>query len=165
MRSHTVRAPLPTTDRAPVRCSSLAGSTARLPLGGAILPDIDIPPQCHAGDMEGFANVPNGCGFIGVELFHQSDLFMGQGSSTATLASPGSGRGKPGLGALADDVALELRKGAEDVEDELPAAGRGVDLLGEALEADALAVKLPDCLNQMREGAAEAVQAPNHQGV
>ena len=43
---------------------SLAGSTARPPLGGAILPDIDIPPQCHAGDIEGFANSLNGRGFV-----------------------------------------------------------------------------------------------------
>src|SRR3954469_3779677 len=165
MRSYTVRAPIPTTDTAPVRGSPLAGSTACPPLGGAILPDIDIPPQRHAGDMERFANVPNGRGLVGIELFHQSDLFGGQGFAPAALASPGSGSGKPGLGALANDVALELRKGAEDVKDELPAAGRGVDLLGGALEADALAVKLRDRLDQMREGAAKAIQAPAHQRV
>src|SRR5215210_5885271 len=131
----------------------------------AVLADTYIPPQRHAGDMERFANVPNGRGFVGIELFHQSDLFGGESFAPAAPASAGSGRGKPGLGALADDVALELRKGTEDVEDELPAAGRGVDLLGEALEADALAVKLPDRLNQMREGAAEAIQAPYNKGV
>src|SRR4051812_19351379 len=115
--------------------------------------------------MERLANVPNGRGFIGIELFHQSDLFRGEGFSPAALASPGPGSGKSCLGALADDVALELGKGAKDIKDELPAAGRGVDLLGEALEADALAVKFPDRLNQMREGAAEAIQAPHYQGV
>src|SRR4051794_34882260 len=112
----------------------LAGFTPRPPLGGVILPDIDIPPQRHAGDMERFANVLNWGGFIGVELFHQSDLFGGQGFAPAAPASSGPGRSKPSVGALANDVALELRKGAEDVEDELPAAGRGVDLLSEALE-------------------------------
>src|SRR3954452_20221582 len=165
MRSYTVRAPIPTTDRAPVRCSPLAGSTACPPLGGAILPGIDIAPQRHAGDIEGFANVSNGRALVGVELFHQSDLFGGEGFSPAALASPGSGRGKPGLGALADDVTLELRKGAEDVEDELPAAGRGVDLLGEALEADTLAVELRDGLDEVLERAAEAVQAPHNKRV
>src|SRR5215207_20720 len=115
--------------------------------------------------MEGFANVLNRRGFVSVELFHQSDLLGGEGFAPAALASSGSGRGKPGLGALADDVALELRKGAEDVEDELPAAGRGVDLLGEALEADTLAVEPRDRLDQVLERAAEAIQAPHHQGV
>src|SRR3954466_9155075 len=157
MRSHTVRAPIPTTDSAPVQCSPLAGCTARPPLGESIGAGIDIPPQGHAGDMERFANVLNGRGFVGVELFHHCDLFGGEGFAPAALASPCSGRGKPGLGALADDVALELGKGAEDVEDELAAAGRGVDLLGEALETDALAVKPSDRLNQMREGSSEAI--------
>src|SRR5215213_4808266 len=115
--------------------------------------------------MEGFANVLNRRGFVGIELFHQSDLLGGEGFAPAALASSGSGRGKPGLGALADDVALELRKGAEDVEDELSATGRGVDLLGEALEANALAVKLRDRLDQVCEGATEPIQAPHHQGV
>src|SRR5215218_3657956 len=103
--------------------------------------------------MEGFANVLNGSGFVGVELFHQSDLFGGEGFAPAAPASPGSGSGKTGLGTLTDGVALELGKGAEDVDDELPAAGRGVDLLGEALEADALAVELRDRLNEVRERA------------
>src|SRR3954453_7269421 len=110
MRGYTVRAPIPTTDRAPVRCSPLAGSTACPPLGGAILPDIDIAPQRHAGDMEGFANVLNGRGFVSVELFHHGDLFWSEDFSPTALASPGSCSGKPCLGALADDVALELRK-------------------------------------------------------
>jgi len=46
--------------------------------------------------------------------------------TAAALASPGSGRGKSCLGAFADEIALELRKGTEDVEDELPAAGERV---------------------------------------
>jgi hypothetical protein len=115
--------------------------------------------------MERFANVPNGRGFIGVELLHQSDLFGGQGFAPAALSPPGPGRGKAGLGALADEVALKLGKSAEDVEDELPTTGRGVDLLGEALEADALAVKLRNRLDEVLQGPAEAVQAPHHQGV
>src|SRR3954451_24100579 len=115
--------------------------------------------------MEGFTNVLNGRGFVGVELFHQSDLFGGEGFAPAALASPGSSSCKSGLGALADDVALELGKRAEDVEDELPAAGRGVDLLGGALEPDALAVKLRDRLDEVFEGATEPIQAPHHQGV
>src|SRR4051812_26018914 len=115
--------------------------------------------------MEGFANVPNGGGFVGVELFHQSDLFGGEGLAPAALASSGSSRGKSCLGALADEVALELRKSTEDVEDELPAAGRGVDLFGGALEADALAVKLCDRLDEVLHGSSEAVPGPHYRRV
>src|SRR3954463_15841860 len=89
--------------------------SSRPPLGVSILADIDIPPQRHTGDIKRLANVLNGGGFVGVELFHQSDLFGGQGFAPAALASPGSCSGKSCLGALADDVALKLRKGAEDV--------------------------------------------------
>src|SRR4051812_12509126 len=115
--------------------------------------------------MERFANVLNGGGFVGIELFHHGNLPGSEGFAPAALASSDPGCGKPSLGALTDDVALELRKCAEDMEDELPAAGRGVDLLGGALEADALAVKLRNRLDQVFEGPAEAVQAPHHQGV
>src|SRR3954453_12344486 len=95
--------------------------------------------------------VPN----FATDPFHQSDLFGGEGFAPAALASPGSGRGKSCLGALADEVALKLGKGAEDVEDELPTAGCGVDLLGGALEANALAVELRDRLDQVLQGSAE----------
>ena len=153
----------PTFTRSPAssRAGCADGKSLRA-LGSAV---IDIPPQRHAGDMEGFANVPNGRGFVGIEFFHQSDLFGGEGFSSATLASSGSGRGKTGPCALADEIALELRKGTEDVEDELAAAGRGVDLLGGALEADALAVELRDGLDQVLQGAAKAIQAPHDKGV
>src|SRR4051794_41482829 len=72
---------------------SLAGSTARPLLRGAILPDIDIPPQCHAGDMEGFANVLNWGGFVSVKLFHHGDLPGSEGFAPAAPAFPGSGSG------------------------------------------------------------------------
>jgi hypothetical protein len=43
------------------------------------------------------------------------------------VAAPGPGRGQPGGGALADEVALELGQGGKDVEDEL-AAGVAVSI-------------------------------------
>ena len=43
----------------------------------------------------------------------------------------------PSLGPLADHLPLELCQSAEDVEDQFSTAGRGVDLLGQALETDA----------------------------
>ena len=47
----------------------------------------------------------------------------------------------------------------------LPAAGRGVDLFGEALEPYALTVELCDGLDKVFKRAAEAVQAPHYKGV
>src|SRR3954451_12829930 len=71
--------------------SSRAGRADRKSLCAPGSSVIDIAPQRHAGDMERFANVPNGRGFVGVELFHQSDLPGSEGFAPAALASPGSG--------------------------------------------------------------------------
>jgi hypothetical protein len=40
------------------------------------------------------------------------------------------------LGSLPNEIPLKLRQGAKDMEDELSATGRGVDLLGEALKCN-----------------------------
>jgi hypothetical protein len=58
-----------------------------------------------------------------------------------------------------------LGQRTEEVEDELPAAGRRVDLLGEALEADAPRVEVGDGPDEVLEGAAQPIQAPDAQGV
>src|SRR3954463_10952832 len=81
------------------------------------------------------------------------------------LLSAGPGRVEPGPGPLADDVPLELGQGREDVEDQLPAAGRRVDALLEAAEADLPLLELPDGLDQVPEAPAQAVELPDHEGV
>jgi hypothetical protein len=62
-------------------------------------------------------------------------------------------------------VALELGQGREDVERELAARGGGVDRLLEAPEPDAALSHAGDGVDQMPEGAAEAVQFPDDQSV
>jgi hypothetical protein len=69
--------------------------------------------------------------------------------------------GEAGVDLLADEVALELGQGAEDVEDEFAARGRRADLLGRALEGDAPVAHLSHCRDQVPQGAAEPVQAPD----
>ena len=69
------------------------------------------------------------------------------------------------MSAFADEVTLELSQRAEDVEDELAAGGGGVDLLGEALKADPALRQGGDDLDQVLERAAEAVEAPDNQGI
>ncbi len=48
----------------------------------------------------------------------------------------GPRRGEPRLGPVTNDVPLELSERPEDVEDQLAAAGGGVDLLGQAAKSD-----------------------------
>ena len=79
--------------------------------------------------------------------------------------SPGPRCGQSGLGALANEIALELSQRAEDVKDELAPGGGGVDLLGEGLEANSPLGQRRHHLDQMLEGAAQAIEAPDHEGV
>jgi hypothetical protein len=81
------------------------------------------------------------------------------------VAAAGPGRGQPSAGALADQVALELGQGGEDVEDELAARRGGADRLLETAEPDAAVGQAGDGVDQMSEGAAEAIQLPHDQGV
>lgn len=61
------------------------------------------------------------------------------------------GRLEAGVGTLADQRALELGQGAEDVKDQ-PTAARGrVDRLGERSEADAAAVQVLDGLDELSQ--------------
>lgn len=67
--------------------------------------------------------------------------------------------------AFAEEVALEFCDCAEYLEDQLSARRRGVDRLGKRLEADALAVEVVDCLQQMGQRTAESVEPPHNETV
>jgi hypothetical protein len=51
------------------------------------------------------------------------------------------------------------------VKDQLPTAGRRVDTLLEAAEADLPLLELPDRFDEVPEAAALAVKLPDHEGV
>jgi len=69
------------------------------------------------------------------------------------------------MGPFADQVALELRQRAEDMEHQ-PAAGRGrVDLLLQAAEPDAALLKRADGVDQVAQAAPETVELPHDQRV
>lgn len=72
----------------------------------------------------------------GVHLAGDSEFAGCECGWSATDASSGSCCGEPGHGAVANEVAFELGDSAEDVEDELAAGGRSVDVLGERPEPD-----------------------------
>jgi hypothetical protein len=70
-----------------------------------------------------------------------------------------------GAGALADQVAFELRQGGEHVEDELAARGSGVDRLLQAAEPDPALGEAGDGVDQVAQRPAQPVQLPDNQGV
>jgi hypothetical protein len=58
-------------------------------------------------------------------------------SRSATASSSCPRRRKPGLGSLADQIALKFGQCAKDVEDQFACAGCGVDVLGQTAKANA----------------------------
>jgi len=51
------------------------------------------------------------------------------------------------------------------MEDELPATGRGVNILLEALEPDTSRIQVIDQLDELFEGPAQTIETPDDEGV
>jgi hypothetical protein len=79
------------------------------------------------------------------------ELVGGQHRGPATLAPAGPGRGQPGAGPFADEVAFELGQSGKDMKDELAAGGGGVDRLLEAAEPDPALRQAGDGVDQVTE--------------
>lgn len=88
-----------------------------------------------------------------------------EGGRSATGPASASGGFHAGAGALADEVGLEFGDGSEDVEDEFAAGGGGVDGFGEGPELDAGVSEFCHGPDEVGEGAAEPVEAPDHDDV
>ena len=84
---------------------------------------------------------------------------------SSTEAAASSRDGQAGAGALADQLALHLREGSEDLVEEAPHGGAGVDIFGKALEVHASAVQLGQNSNEVLEAAAHAVKFPHNKPV
>jgi hypothetical protein len=80
-----------------------------------------------------------------------------------TTAGPSSSQ--PSRCTFADEVAFELGQGGEHMEDELAARRGGVDRFLQAAEPNPMLGKAGDGVDQMPQGAAEAIQFPHDQGV
>lgn len=115
--------------------------------------------------MKGPADFGDGIGLILVQGRGHLRFSGGQCPWPAAFAAPRSGSGEAGLGALADDVAFELGQRPEDMEDELPAGGGRIDVLGDALEPDLPVCQSPDRFDEVGEGAAQPIQAPDDERI
>ena len=111
-----------------------------------------------------------------VQAFHvavlprQPDLAQRRritGAQARVTADPAFGpcAGQSGLGAFADQGALELSGGAQDLESEFALRGGRVDRVHERAEEGALGFQPLDHLQQMREGSRETVDPHDDQRV
>jgi hypothetical protein len=78
---------------------------------------------------------------------------------------PGLGRQQARRWCVADEVAFELGQGGEHMEHQLAAGGGGVDCLLETAEPNPTVGEDGDGVDQVAQGAAEAVEFPDDQGV
>jgi hypothetical protein len=80
-------------------------------------------------------------------------------------AAAGPRGGQARVGALADQVALELGQRGKDVEHELAAGGGGGHRLLQAAEPDTPVGERSDGVDQVAQRPAKPVKLPHHQGV
>jgi hypothetical protein len=126
---------------------------------------LQVTVEGAAADLEPAGDLGRGVAAAGVQLAGQLDLAGVEHRRAAAVAAASPGGYQPGGGALAHQVAFELGQGGEDVEDKLAAGGGGVDRLLERPEPDAALSQAGDDVDQMAQGAAEAVEFPDDQGV
>ena len=92
-------------------------------------------------------------------------LLRGEFHRTAAEPAGGLGDLPAGLGALPDELALELGQGGEDVQLQLAGRGGGVDRLAQGVEREPSLFELGDDVDQMAQAATQAVKPPDHEGV
>lgn len=93
-----------------------------------------------------------------------SDLLGGHRGRAAESHAASLGGGQA-LGTLHDQLADELSKGGEDVEDEAAAGGGGVEGFLQGPEADAAATQIGDDRDEVGQGAGEPVERGDDEGV
>src|SRR5216683_2601036 len=93
-----------------------------------------------------------------VHLASQCDFGGRHARRTAPSAAAGSGCFQPGERALPNEVALELRQGAKDVEDELAARRGGIDVFLQTAETDVATLELGDRVDQMAQRATQSIE-------
>ncbi len=149
-----------------MRSCSGTSSTSYPLVVGARSPNFERPVERRPRDAECATDGRDVDLPAGVEPSRQLELRRIGELLGSTPGSPsGAGGSEPGLGPLPDQAALELSQRPEDVEDELATGRGGVDLLGQALEADPPSRQGCDDLDQMLERAAQPAESPDDEGI
>jgi hypothetical protein len=118
---------------------------------------IQVPIERRPGDPQRSADVPDRVPLISCEGVQLLNLLGSQLARWTTDPTTGSSGGQTGECPLPEEVSLELGQRSEHVEDELSAADRGVQLLPQRLEVDALLIEVPDRLDEVLEGPPQPV--------
>src|SRR5260221_11809630 len=126
-----------------------------------------MPIQCAFADLERVTNLLHWPTPVVVELFGERHFLGIEPLSLRSAAEPPTGsRGlQPSVGAFSDNFPLELGQGPEDMEDELAAGGRGVDVFLQALETNSSFTQVRDGGYELLERSAQPIQPPDDKGI
>src|SRR5437870_5713533 len=100
-----------------------------------------------------------------VHLTSERDFGRRHARRPAPSTASGSRGGQSRQRALANEVALELRQGAEDVKDELATRRGRVDVLLQTAEADIAPLEFGDRVDQVTQRTSQSVELPDDEGV
>ena len=137
-------------------------SKARIYLSDDLL---GIPVERRPGNPQHLTDLRNRIALVSGKRPKLLDLPRTQCPRSAAESAASPGRRKACECPLPDEVPLELSERSEDMEDQLPPARTGVQLLLQALEVDATALQVLDGVDEMPKRAAETVQSPHDKGV
>ena len=81
------------------------------------------------------------------------------------MSATGAGCGESGVCLFRNNIPFKLGKCPEDMENEFPTAGGGVDVFSQAFKADVSIVQIGDPLDEVFEGAAKSIKPPDDEGI
>jgi hypothetical protein len=150
--------------------ASSSQASASPKLRGALLTNSPVraskvPIDRGAAHPERVGNRRHGVLTRGIHLLGHLELVGGHDRGAATVPAAGPGGGQSCGGAFADEIAFEFSQGCEHVEDELAAGRGGVDRLLKAAEPNVALSQASNGVDQMPQGAAEAVEFPDDESV
>src|SRR3954467_12119392 len=102
---------------------------------------LEVSIERRPGNPQGLADFPDGVALIFSKAPQLLDLLGSQHLGPTKQPTSSSSSCQACVGPLPDEIPLKLCERSEDMEDELAATGRGVDLLLQGAEANAPADK------------------------
>src|SRR5438105_10024433 len=99
--------------------------------------------------MQCLADIANAVGFIIIKLLRNSSLFASECFWLSSLSSSGSCCKESCLGSLSNKIPFKFCQCSENMKDQFPAAGCGVNAFCKAFKANVSLVKISDSFNQM----------------
>ncbi len=108
---------------------------------------LEISVERGLGDMQGTQDIGYPMPFVSIKRLEQIPFFHIQKWRTSAAFPPRAGSGQAGLRPFANQITFKFRQRAKHMENEFATGSGGVDILGQALEANGALLQLANGLN------------------